>query len=217
MTQGHTVVVVAGGDPPPPHVVEAIPDQAVVIAADSGLTYARLLGLEVDLLIGDLDSVTEAETALHPRLRVEPHSPDKDKTDLELAIEKAVSLNPPAVIIVGGAGGRLDHLLANAALVAAPKFAKTPIRWLAGGSETRVVRNSTRFTGTRGDLVSLLAYGGPAFGVTTTGLRWPLHQATLEPGSTWGISNEMTGSLAEIELTEGVLLAIRTDVGPERS
>ncbi|HUO46792.1 MAG TPA: thiamine diphosphokinase [Acidimicrobiia bacterium] len=217
MTQGPAVVVVAGGDPPPPRVVEALPSPIVVIAADSGLTHARHLRLAVDLLVGDLDSITAEETALHPGLRVEPHSPDKDKTDLELAIEKAMALEPPEVIVVGGAGGRLDHLLANAALIASPKFANTPIRWLAGGSETRVVRNSARFTGSPGDLVSLLAYGGAALGVTTSGLRWPLHQATLEPGSSWGVSNEMTRSAAEIELAGGVLLAIRTDPHPERS
>ena len=57
----------------------------------------------------------------------------------------------------------------------------------------------------------LLAVGGPATGITTTGLRWALTDGTLAPGSSRGVSNEFTGDAAEITLTAGVLLAIAPD------
>ncbi len=65
------------------------------------------------------------------------------------------------------------------------------------------------------DLVSLLATGGPAAGVSTTGLRWPLDDAVLEPGSTRGVSNELTGGRATVTVREGSLLVIHEPVGQE--
>lgn len=204
------VVVLAGGDPPPAWVAGELPENPYVIAADSGLSHARQLALSVHLLVGDLDSVTEADRRLHPEAQVVAYSPDKDKTDLELALEAAVALDPARVIVVGGSGGRLDHLLGNAALLAADKFADTDITWLGAGSTTHVVRAAAQIHGSAGDLVSLLPYGGPAIGVRTRGLRWALDEATLTPGTTWGISNRMTGPVAQVRVREGILLVVHT-------
>ena len=77
-----------------------------------------------------------------------------------------------------------------------------------GGDDTEA---PTRLAGAPGERLSLLAVGGPASGVTTTGLRWPLADDTLEPGSSRGVSNEFTGTEAAISLTSGVLLAIAPD------
>lgn len=204
------VLVITGGSPEPRTVLEGLPPLVRVIAADSGLDHAARLGVIADLLVGDLDSVTDSSLAK----TVQAFSPDKDKTDLELAMDAAIELRPPQIIVVGGSGGRLDHLLANASLLASPRFSTTPICWLAGGSETHVVHSATEFHGAVGDLLSLIPYGGPAHGVTTHGLRWPLVKATLSPGTTWGVSNEMTDSRAKVEISTGILMAIRTHVGP---
>jgi thiamine pyrophosphokinase len=58
-------------------------------------------------------------------------------------------------------------------------------------------------------LVSILPYGGPARGVTTEGLRWPLLEADLPPGTSLGVSNEMVDAVAVVELREGVVLVVR--------
>jgi thiamine pyrophosphokinase len=60
--------------------------------------------------------------------------------------------------------------------------------------------------------VTLLATAGPAVGVTTSGLRYPLVGEPLEPGSTRGVSNELVGSEASVSLTDGVLLVIHTPI-----
>jgi len=70
-------------------------------------------------------------------------------------------------------------------------------------------RNSIDLHGTPGDLVSLLPTSGKAVGVTTSGLRWPLEDATIEVGSTWGVSNEMLEDVASVSLTGGALLVVR--------
>ena len=59
-------------------------------------------------------------------------------------------------------------------------------------------------------MLSLLALGGPATGLTTTGVLWPLSDDMLEPGSTRGISNEIVASPVRVRLESGSLLVIGT-------
>jgi thiamine pyrophosphokinase len=94
----------------------------VVIAADSGLDLARLLGLGVDVVVGDLDSVTPTGLAWarDTGIPIEKASPDKDETDLELAVARATAGGAHRIVMLGGAGGRLDHLLANVAVLCGP-------------------------------------------------------------------------------------------------
>ncbi len=68
--------------------------------------------------------------------------------------------------------------------------------------------------GYAGELVSLFALGGPARGVGTEGLRWPLEHATLEPGSTLGISNRFLADRAAVTVADGVVLVVRPGGDP---
>ena len=207
MPPGKSVAVFAGGDPPPFEAARWIPEGSLVIAADSGLGFAHSLGYSADLLVGDLDSISMAAFDRH-RGEVEEYSEDKDYTDLELAMESA-NRKSRSVVVVGGHGGRLDHLLANAELLADHRWAGTEIRWLAGEDLATVVRHQTTLRGRIGDLVSLVPLGGHSIGVTTQGLRWPLQNATLAAGSTRGVSNRFTETFAQISVRQGALLAIQ--------
>ena len=82
-----------------------------------------------------------------------------------------------------------------------------------GDAQVFVVRGECELHGEPGDLCTLLPLGGPALGVSTEGLRFPLRGETLEPGSTRGVSNEMLSSPARVSLVGGVLLAILPDPG----
>src|SRR5882762_5122683 len=110
------VVVVAGGEPPDFPVVRRISAAAYVIAADSGIDYAAALGLRVDEAVGDFDSVTPAGLAAVEAAGavIERHPAAKDETDLELALGAALRVGAHRVTVVGGVGGRLDHLLGTA-------------------------------------------------------------------------------------------------------
>ena len=78
------------------------------------------------------------------------------------------------------------------------------------GPDGRVVAVHDRIelTGAPGDIVTLLAVGEPAHGVRTEGLLYPLRGETLEPGSTRGVSNELTHDRATVEVASGVVLAL---------
>ena len=204
---GRRVAVFAGGDPPPVQAARWISPGTFVIAADSGLDHAHRLGFEADLLVGDLDSVSLGASDRHQG-EVEEHSEDKDYTDLELAME-AANRRAGAVVVVGGHGGRLDHLLANAELLADHRWAGAEIIWLAGEDLATVVRHRAVLGGKPGDLVSLVPLSGHAIGVTTAGLQWSLQNATLAAGSTRGVSNRFTETTAQVTVRQGVLLAVQ--------
>ena len=201
------VVVVASG--PGPDV--AVPDGGTVIAADGGLDRAAALGLEVDVLVGDLDSVSSAALARAESAgtRIVRHPVAKDATDLELALDEALALGGRRVLVIASAGGRLDHLAASLLLLGAERYAELELDALVGDALVHVVRSARTLRGTPGELLTLLPLGDGAEGVTTSGLEYPLDGETLGPGSTRGVSNVFTAAEARVTLAEGVLLAIR--------
>ena len=139
MDEPTTAIVLAGGDTVDPDVVEDLPDDAFIVAADSGLDQAMGLGLEVDLLVGDMDSVSPQALAAYGEVPTEVHPTDKGHTDLELGLRAAVRMGVDRIIIVGGSGGRLDHFLANALLVSSVDFAQVDVEWLTGDARLHVV------------------------------------------------------------------------------
>ena len=184
---------------------------AIVIAADAGVHEAERIGLHVDLLVGDLDSADPAAVARVEATggRVERHPADKDASDLELALVAAAAADARRVLVLGGDGGRLDHLLGNAFLLASTRFAELRIDAVLGAARIHVIRDERTMEGVAGELVSLFAAGGPALGVSTEGLRWRLDGDDLLPGSTRGLSNEFVEETAIVHVGDGVVLAVR--------
>jgi thiamine pyrophosphokinase len=206
-----TVVVVTGGDPLHGVALPAIPEGAPVVAADSGVDRAHELGLVVDLAVGDFDSVTDGGLRAAERggARVDRHPVAKDATDLELALGAALRLEPSRLIVLGGHGGRLDHLLANALLLASDALRGVEVVAQMGHARVTVVRRRGELSGRPGDVVTLLPVGGPACGVATDGLLYPLRDEDLAPGTTRGVSNELLRPTAVVTLRSGVLLAVQ--------
>ncbi|MGQ0430884.1 MAG: thiamine diphosphokinase, partial [Microthrixaceae bacterium] len=209
------VIVVTGGDAVDAARLTDLPLGALVIAADSGIDQALALGLHVDVAVGDFDSVSP--DALR-RVRaagaeVERHPEAKDETDLELALDAAIERGARRVHVLGGHGGRLDHFLANALLLASPRYAGVEIVAWMGAALVTVVRDAAALMGRPGDLVTLLAVHGPATGVTTEGLRYPLDGDVLLPGSTRGVSNQLLDTTARVSLSDGVLIVVQPGPG----
>ena len=184
---------------------------SLVIAADSGYDNARSLGVAVDVLVGDMDSISAAGLAEAKELgvTVERSPVDKDATDLELAIDAAVRLGATHVTIYAGEGGSFGHLLGIALGLTDKHWAEVPIVWRIGGA--RVYRSlpsfPVRFSSEMGSTVTVVPIGD-ATGVTATGLRWPLDNADLERGTTLGISNVSTAPVLSISVRTGALLII---------
>jgi thiamine pyrophosphokinase len=206
-----TVVVVAGGSAPSPRAVEAIPRGAPVVAADSGADHALALELPVELAVGDFDSARPAALdALAARgTRIERHPAAKDATDLELALCAALTLAPRRILVIGGIEGRLDHLLGELLILGIEELARVELDAVLGDALIHVIREERSLSGAEGELISLFALHGPATGVVTEGLAYPLRGETLVAGSSRGISNEFSAPEARISVDSGLLLAVR--------
>jgi len=177
-----------------------------IICADGGTRHALALGLTPNVIVGDMDSLPASfqtstfngEIVLYPK--------DKNETDLELAIDHAVSLNPDQILILAALGGRMDQTLANIALLADPRLSSFDIRLSDSVEEIFFCRDQAKVEGRSGDIVSLIPWQGEVTGVFTENLRWHLHHETLYPDKTRGISNEMTADIATIQIRSGLLL-----------
>jgi thiamine pyrophosphokinase len=207
------VVVVSGGEPPDPRAASAAPLGAPVVAADKGLEHALSLGLDVTLAVGDFDSASPEAVAVAESagVRVERHPQEKDATDLELALDAAAAMEPRRILVLAGEGGRLDHQLSALLLLASERYGGVQVDALVGRAWVHVVRGARALEGTSGALVSLLAIGGAATGVTTDGLVYPLRGETLAAGSSRGLSNVFAADTAHVSVEDGVLLAMRPE------
>ncbi len=184
-----------------------------IIAADGGIQVAEMLSLPVDLIIGDLDSSTEELLShfAHQGVTIERYEAEKDETDLELALFKAVDMASERVIMLGGLGGRLDMSLANIQTLAHPALVGTKIEIWHGQQTGWLLRPpGGSIHGEPGDTVSLIPMGGEVTGLVSSGLAYPLEDDTLSLGVTRGVSNVLTHPVAEVNLTTGLLFIVHS-------
>ena len=207
-------IVVVGGAASDARI--CLPDARFVVAADSGYDHAVALGLTVDVLVGDLDSISAAGLG-HARshsVRIEQHRPEKDATDTELALATAVASGATRITLVSGAAAdRLDHSLAVALGLCHPRLAGIEVDAWFGATAVHALRGPVEreLPMRAGEVVTLLAIGGDATGVTTSGLRYPLTAEALGPTSSRGVSNEAVEPLPTITVQAGCLLVIRPE------
>lgn len=211
-------IVVAGGSIDPSDATH-LTHADLVVAADGGAAWPVEAGRRPDLVVGDMDSIdpTLLDELERAGVSVERHPAAKEASDLELALDAAVREGASELTILGALGGqRLDHELANLLLLVDPG-------WDARGVTVRVVRGATTvralhgpgaasLTGGPGGAVTLLPVGGDAVGVSTAGLRFPLHDEPLRMGRSRGLSNVVETSPGRVELSSGTLLIIEGDL-----
>jgi thiamine pyrophosphokinase len=183
-----------------------------VVAADGGAATALAFGLRPDVVIGDLDSMHPATlTQLEAnRVAIETFPRDKDATDGQLAVERALEAQPNELILLGFLGGpRLDQAIANILLLVQLEL---PVTLVDERNECVLLRPGREHTWRpeSGEIVSLIPVVDAVQGVRTQGLRWALEGERLAMGDTRGISNEPTGDAeARVSIERGLLLITR--------
>jgi thiamine pyrophosphokinase len=182
----------------------------LVIAADSGARHCRSFDILPDLLVGDFDSIGDADykSLVSAGIEITKFPAEKDMTDSELAIEIALGKGCSRVILLGALGTRLDHSLSNLFLL--KKLLNSGAEGILAdeNNEARMIDSSIELEYEKDSFVTLLPIAGSAKGVTTQGLYYPLENATLEVGSSWGVSNRFTSEKAAVTVREGKLLVV---------
>lgn len=188
----------------------------ILICADGGGNLALVSGRIPDVIVGDLDSLTEdnLEKCQNCNTKIKKYPCQKNETDLELALEYAQKYlesygQPEDEIILLGAGGkRLDHLLGNIALMIA--YAEVGRRIIMKDKSSQayvILPGREKLKGSKGQEISLLALSEEAV-VTSKGLFYEMDRLILPQKSPRGISNIFTGSEAELVIHQGIVLAV---------
>jgi len=191
-------VVITGGECPPSHFTRKLMQgkNAFVVAADSGLSHAEEAGLKPDYIIGDMDSVDMQRLAAYPADRVIRHNHDKDYTDTELALKLAVDNNCGEIWIIGGGGGRIDHLFGIRSLFEREIF---PCRWITDNAdiwcidssveaETSKTANTLSLKTEKNAVVSVFPLESGPWEAVSEGLKWQLKGLPWDRGF-FGLSN----------------------------
>jgi len=190
-----------------------------LVAADGGARHCLALGLRLDAVVGDFDSLEPVlvEQLAAAGVLIERHPVAKAQTDLELAIEFALHQGATEILLMGAVGDRLDQTLANLLILAQREWLATltlvernQLAQLVRPGQTLILQAQV------GDTVSILPVSDTVTGITYTGMRYPLINATLHLGSTRGISNEVAATPATVTITTGRLLVIQTLANAKR-
>lgn len=210
MTAGHTLIF-TGGDGPHSLVFLHLPDDAFIIAADSGYEHAVACGLQPHLLVGDMDSIDAAHLAdaRSRAIDIEEHASDKDLTDTEIAMTAAIDRGATAITIVAGGGDRFDHVVGLLHSLASFSTRAVTTVFIGTARITFCAEGNSRSLDTTiDDTLSLIPLGGDAV-VTTTGLRWNLTNDTLQAFASRGISNRAVRSTITIHTVAGTLAIVQ--------
>lgn len=186
---------------------------ALIVAADGGALMARHYGLHIDTVLGDMDSLTDADLeALEAQGALLLKYPaEKEETDLELALMWAVEQKATWLRIIGATGARLDQTLSNIYLLALPILAGLDVQMVAGKQAMWLIGAGTNaLNGQPGDTISLIPLNGTVRGIRTENLYYPLRDEDLYFGPARGVSNVMTAERATVTVREGVLLVVHT-------
>lgn len=183
-----------------------------IICADGGAEFAKRSDINPDYLIGDFDSIN-AITLEHYKTsgtKIIRYPKEKDYTDTELCISKALELGCTEICLLAGVGGRLDHTMGNLGLLHIIKNSGAKGYIANDNCYVYLCTDEISLDGKIGDIVSIIPFKGEVHGVNLKGLKYPLENAQIEFGRPIGISNEMIETRCTINLSSGELLVIKT-------
>jgi thiamine pyrophosphokinase len=217
-------VIFTGGEGPEPQTIKGLLDREVlIVAADSGLTLAESAGIIPDWIVGDMDSLNNSSSLdRYPKEKVIRYPVDKDYTDTEIALALLWEKDCKNAWIIGGGGGRLDHIFGIRDLFERGRY---PCRWITanediycvdgkgalggalGGAESGSNNNRLRLAIKQGKLVSVFPLGNGPWKAQSKGLKWDLGKARWERGL-FGLSNVAIADEIEINVKQGRFMVI---------
>lgn len=210
-----TVGIVANGPKEfLPHLNDYDDQIDVWIGADKGALTLMQTGLKVDWALGDFDSINNEETVFIQQnaKQFQQYSSEKDATDLELALEQAISLNADTVYLFGVTGGRFDHTLVNVQTLY--KLKKQNIKGIiidyVNHIELMMPGKHTVFNDRTYPYISFVPLTLVVKGLTLKGFFYPLNDETIELGSTLCVSNKLLANKGTFLYEEGILLLIKS-------
>ena len=183
----------------------------LVICADAGIAHADRLGICPDVMLGDFDSAPEEILGKYSKVETVTFPPEKDYTDMHLALEEAIKRGAAEIDCLGATGTRLDHTLANIDLLS---------KGDAKGASIKLIDVHNRISFCSGELhikreeqfgkyVSLLPFTTKAI-VSLSGMKYPLVHGRIKRGASLTVSNEICEDEGIILVEEGAVIVFES-------
>lgn len=206
---GH-ILLLLDGEAPSAELILPLREAANYIAVTDGAARAaKKLGLDLDLVIGDLDSIDEQTREHYANSKI-VHMPDQYSNDFEKALWYLIEQKRTgSLVILGMHGKRADHMLTNLSVLVRMRDYFGDVRVIDENQEHALLtgaHNSIEMSHPKGTLVSLTPMPR-AFGVTTHGLYYPISGSEMHFGQHEGLSNVIAASGgSKITIADGALL-----------
>jgi len=212
-------IYLVGGGPPSfiPPLITYDNDDVQWVGIDRGVRYLFESGIVPNMAIGDFDSISTSELKEYEQMiqSVKIYKPEKDETDMELALKRTLQKNPSEIKIFGATGGRIDHLFANIHLLTLPLLRdlhisielidKQNIIFIKGpGSYQLPYLENKKY-------VSFIALSEMVTDLTLEGFKYPLKNRNISLSSTLCISNELILDYGTFSFSEGILMVVRSN------
>ena len=186
-----------------------------IIVVDGALSLAHRIGLSFHALVGDFDTVSSKIKDLYKddsSIYFEQHSPRKNETDTQLALDIALEKGASDITILGGTGGRLDHFFGNVHILKRALEHQIPCSLVDEQNKIQLIKGSYTISKINqyGTYVSLIPFTEKVTGITLKGFAYPLSNATISSGETIGISNEIVEEYGSITMEEGIFICIES-------
>ncbi|PID02747.1 thiamine diphosphokinase [Sporosarcina sp. P2] len=212
----YAIVCAAGPIEEVVDLAEYVQEDTVYIGVDRGALYLLEKGIQPNEAVGDFDSVTEEQLKqINSNVEiVHRANEDKDETDTELAVQRALAYEPDYIILTGVTGGRLDHLQSALHLLYRMQAENRKVKFKIHNTtnDIRVMLPGVRRVkkDTRYPYTSFFSFGPVVTGLTLTGFKYETVNERLEMGVTRFTSNETVADVCTISFREGICLMVRS-------
>ena len=186
MSNRKAVIFTGGSGPNFKKVKDILKNSEIIVAADSGWDLAAGMGIEPDYYIGDMDSLRDHEgLGKIEENRIKKFPPEKDYTDTELAIKFIEDKDFRDIVLIGGGGGRIDHLMA---IISIFNRKTKPSEWYTAYERIIYAEKECDIKCSPGQTVSVFSCGRSDAVICSEGLKWELNNFQINPGQ-FSISN----------------------------
>lgn len=190
-------------------------EEDLVIAVDGGINYCAVLEIEPDILIGDFDSVNEAQREAILQMKEEAPErvvvlkPEKDDTDMLAALRLGLEKGYDYFLLYGACGGRMEHTIANIQSLLYLKNHGAVGYLMDGNGMVFVMKNEeVKLKDNLEGYFSLFCLGKEAKGVNIRGMKYELADYVMTNDFPIGVSNEFIGKEATVSVEDGELVGI---------
>ena len=208
-------LIVTGGNVKKEFLIDTIDKKKfdIIIAVDNGVKILNELNIKPNHIVGDFDTVNKEILDLYKKdtsIKIHRFNPIKDNTDTDIAIRVAVELHSDEIIIIGGIGTRIDHVLGNIQVLKYALDNKVKCKIIDENNEIQLINKTTILNKSENDkkYISLIPLTEKVENINLKGFKYELKNGELTIGSSLGISNEILKEQAIIEFDNGILVMI---------